>query len=397
MSTRYFGIDVHKDYVVIAAVDASSGEILEPVRIEMEKLLEWSKKQLGPEDEVALEVSGNAWHVYDLLARHAGQVVVSNPAKTRLIAQARIKTDKFDALALARLLSSGFICDVWVPVSKVREQRALSKHRDGLRKQATQVKNRIHALLRRHNLKCPAASVFSPEGRVWFESHDLSPFESLERQQLLAQLDLVQIQLDEANTFIARRTQHDPRVTRLMQIPGIGFFSAFTILASIGDIQRFPSPKHLASYAGLVPSVHQSGQKHFTGNITKAGRPLLRWVMVEVAHFAIRWDPHWKAVYQAIARRRGKSVAMVAVARKLLVVVWHLLAREVPYLYLNPVTFTRKLKAWARTIGKEELLTESTRSFVTHQLKVTNLEDLSTGWHLKTPVFATGVTFFKYR
>ena len=375
MSTRYFGIDVHKDYIVVAAVDASSGEIFEPERVAMEKLPEWSKRHLGPEDEVALEVSGNAWHVYDLLAKYAGQVVVSNPAKTRLIAQARIKTDKFDALALARLLSSGFICEVWVPVSKVREQRTLSKHRDGLRTQSTQVKNRIHALLRRHNLRCPVASVFSSEGRDWLESLDLSPIEAIERRQLLAQFDLAQAQLDEANTFIAERTQHDPRVTRLMQIPGIGFFSAFTILASIGDIHRFPSPKHLSSYAGLVPSVHQSGQKHFTGHITKAGRPLLRWVMVEVAHIAIRWDPHWKAVYQSIAKRRGKSVAIVAVARKLLVVVWHLLAREVPYLYLKPTPFTRKLKAWARTIGKDDLITESTRSFVTHQLQVTNLEE----------------------
>ena len=373
MTTRYFGMDVHKDYVVVAAVDATSGEIIEPVRVDMPKLKEWIDKHLTSDDAVALEVSSNAWHVYDLLAHQAGQVVVSNPAKTRLIAQARIKTDKFDALALARLLASGFICDIWVPVSKVREQRALVAHRQGLSKHSTQVKNRLHALLRRHDLRCPVSSVFSPEGRAWFESLDLSPVETLERQQLLAQLDLVQAQLAEANTFIARHTQHDPRITRLMQIPGIGFFTAFSVLAAIGDINRFPSPKHLSSYAGLVPSVHQSGQKNFTGHITKAGRPLLRWLMVEAAHFAVRWDPHWQAVYQNIAKRRGKSVALVAVARKLLVVIWHLLAREAPYLYLNPSSFTRKLTEWAWAIGRENLLAENARAFVAHQLQVTDL------------------------
>jgi len=373
MTTRYFGMDVHKDYVVVAAVDASSGEIVEPVRVDMPKLKEWIDQHLTPDDEVALEVSNNAWHVYDLLAHQAGQVVVSNPAKTRLIAQARIKTDKFDALALARLLASGFICDIWVPVSKVREQRTLAAHRQRLRKQSTQVKNRIHALLRRHDLRCPTSSVFSPEGRAWLESLDLSPIEALERQQLLAQLELAQTQLDEANTFIAQRAQYDPRVTRLMQITGIGFFTAFSVLAAIGDIHRFPSPKHLASYAGLVPSVHQSGQKHFTGHITKAGPPLLRWLMVEAAHIAIRWDPHWQAVYQSIAKRRGNGVAMVAVARKLLVVIWHLLTHEVPYRYLNSSTFTRKLKEWARLIGSENLLAENSRAFVAHQLQVTNL------------------------
>jgi transposase len=373
MTTRYFGMDVHKDYVVVAAVDASSGEIVEPVRVDMPKLKEWIDQHLTPDDEVALEVSNNAWHVYDLLAHQAGQVVVSNPAKTRLIAQARIKTDKFDALALARLLASGFICDIWVPVSKVREQRALAAHRQRLRKQSTQVKNRIHALLRRHDLRCPTSSVFSPEGRAWLESLDLSPIEALERQQLLAQLELAQTQLDEANTFIAQRAQYDPRVTRLMQITGIGFFTAFSVLAAIGDIHRFPSPKHLASYAGLVPSVHQSGQKHFTGHITKAGPPLLRWLMVEAAHIAIHWDPHWQAVYQSIAKRRGNGVAMVAVARKLLVVIWHLLTHEVPYRYLNSSTFTRKLKEWARLIGSENLPAENSRAFVAHQLQVTNL------------------------
>jgi transposase len=313
------------------------------------------------------------------LAHQAGQVVVSNPAKTRLIAQARIKTDKFDALALARLLASGFICDVWVPVSRVREQRALAAHRDGLRKQSTRTKNRIHALLRRHNLHCPTSSVFNTEGRLWLERLELSPVESLERQQLLAQLDLVQTQLGEANSFIARRAQHDPRITRLMQIPGIGFFTAFGVLAAIGDIHRFPSPKHLSSYAGLVPSVHQSGQKHYTGHITKEGRPMLRWLMVETAHIAVRWDPHWKAVFQRIAKRRGRSVAIVAVARKLLVVIWHLLAREVPYLHLNPKSFTRKLKEWAWAIGPDELLTGSTRAFVAHQLKILNLETTVAG------------------
>jgi transposase len=262
MTTRYFGVDVHKDYVMVAAVDGSSGEIIEPVRIAMTKLKDWVDKHLTQDDEVALEVSSNAWYVYDLLAHQASQVVVSNPAKTRLIAQARIKTDKFDALALARLLASGFICDVWVPVSKVREQRALAAHRSSLSNQSTRAKNRIHALLHRHSLCCPASSVFRTEGRTWLESLALPPVESLERQQLLAQLDLAQAQLEVVNTFIAQRAQHDPRVTRLMQIPGIGFFTAFSILAAIGDINRFPSPKHLSSYAGLVPSVHQSEALH---------------------------------------------------------------------------------------------------------------------------------------
>ena len=106
---------------------------------------------------------------------------------------------------------------------------------------------------------------------------------------------------------------------------------------------------------------------------------MLRWLMVEAAHIAARWDPHWHAVYERIAHRRGKSIAMVAVARKLLVVIWHLLADEVPYRYLNPSTFTRKLKDWASAIGREALLAETPRAFVDHQLKLTNLEQVLEG------------------
>ncbi len=111
-------------------IDTTSGEIVKPI---MNKLKEWADGHPTSEDEMTLEVSGNAWHVYDLLAQQVGLVVVSNPAKTRLIAQARIKTDKFDALALTRLLASGFICDVWISVSRIHEQRALAAHRGNLR------------------------------------------------------------------------------------------------------------------------------------------------------------------------------------------------------------------------------------------------------------------------
>ena len=375
--TRYFGMDVHKDFVMGAAVDEQQEVVQKPFRVELSNLKAWAAKNLTAEDEVALEVTGNAWYAYDLLAAHAGQVVVSNPAKTRLIAQARIKSDKHDALILARLLASRFICDVWVPVSKVREHRALAAHRATLRKQSTQTKNRVHALLCRHNLRCPTGAVFSPEGRTWLKNLTLSMVEQLELNQLLDQLDLLQRQISEADRMIARLAQYDPRMTRLLQITGVGVYTAFAVLASIGDIHRFPTPKNLTSYAGLVPSLHQSGQQCYTGSITKAGRSILRWLMVEAAHIAIRHDPHWRQVYQHIAARRGHSIALVAIARKLLVVIWHLLAREAPYYYLNPKTFERKLKAWAYLIGSTDRLTATARDFADYQLQSIDLRDLA--------------------
>jgi len=112
MIPRFFGIDIHKEYVVAAAVDNSQEVILEPTRIEMANLTRWAKRHLTADDEVVLEVSSNAWPVVDLLSAYAGKVTAANPYKTKLIAEARIKNDKVDAVALAQLLASRFICDV---------------------------------------------------------------------------------------------------------------------------------------------------------------------------------------------------------------------------------------------------------------------------------------------
>lgn len=377
MFARYFGIDVHKDFAVIVAVNDQQETVFKPVKVPMSQLKSWAAKHLSQDDEVVFEVTTNAWTVYDMLVPYAGRVFIANPAKTRLIAQARIKSDVLDALVLAQLLASRFICDVWVPSSSVREQRALAAHRATLRRQTTQVKNRLHALLHRYNLRCPVKSLFSTEGRAWLSTVALPDLVTLQRDHLLAQLQLLEQQLSEADQRIAALAQHDPRVVRLMQITGIGVFTAFTVLAAIGDVRRFSSPKKLVAYAGLAPSLHQSGQRSFTGRITKAGQSNLRWLMVEAARAAARYDPHWQRVFERISHRRGTNIAAVAVARKLLVVVWHLLYHDADYYHLRPQAYVQKLQNWAYQIGRDQRLGTTTASFVGHQLDRIGLHDLA--------------------
>ncbi len=149
-----------------------------------------------------------------------------------------------------------------------------------------------------------------------------------------------------------------------MQICGVGYYTAYAILAFIGDIQRFPSADKLSAYGGLVPRQHQSGNHGFHGHITKAGNPLLRWLMVEAARSAVRYAPHWRQVHDRIARRRGTNIATVAVARKLLVVIWHLLTEKSVYYHLRPQTFVTKLQEWAFRIGRNHLPAASSKEFV---------------------------------
>jgi len=333
--------------------------ITPPTRVEMAQLTHWAQRHLQACDEAVLEAGATAWAVADLLQVHVSRVVVANPYKTKLIAEAQIKNDKVDASVLARLLAARFICDVWIPDVPVREQRALAGHRATLQKQCTRIKNRLHNLLQRRNLRCPQPSLFSPAGQHWLHTLQLPSLDRLQVRHLLTQLAVLQQELDETDRLIAQVASQDPRVPRLMQASGIGYYTAFAILAAIGQIQRFPSPDKLTAYAGLVPRQYQSGQHAFNGHITKTGSPLLRWLMVETAHVAVRWDPHWRQLYQRIATRRGSNIAAVAVARELLVVIWYLLTRQTIYYHLQPQTFHKTaavgLPHWACSSARKLL------------------------------------------
>jgi transposase len=368
MIAQYIGIDLHKQFAMVAAVNKEQESLLPPVRVEMDRLPAWCEKHIQPQDAVLLEANTNSWPVVDMLRQHTKQVRVANTYKTKLIAEAHIKNDKVDASSLAKLLAANFVCDVWVPDETVRDQRALASYKMTLQKQSTQTKNRIHGLVRRHNLRCPETALFTTAGFAWLDSLSLPFADALQLRQLRDQLALLQQQLDETDKAIARQASHDPRIPHLMQVTGIGYFTAFAALAGIGDLSRFPTPGKLTAYAGLVPRQHQSGSRSYHGHITKAGNAMLRWVMCEAAQTAIRWDDHWKNVYERIARRRGSSIAMVAVARKLLVTIWHMLHDQTAYFYLRPQTYVTKLQEWAYRIGRDHLPAKTAKAFVLQHL-----------------------------
>lgn len=368
MISRFFGMDIHQEFAMIVAVDGRQ-QIVYPVRkVRMQDLATWAAQELTASDGVVIEVTTNAWHVVDVLGKYAGQVAVVNPYKTRLIAAAQIKNDKVDALALAKLLAAGFICEVWVPSVEVRQWRILAEHRAGLQEQCTQVKNRLHSMRHRHNWEHPTKDLFSRAGKQWLSEQAWPEVEALAVRQNLTQLALLESQLKAADQHIARLAAQDARVARLMQISGIGLFTAFTLLAIIGDIDRFPTAANLSGYVGLVPRQQQSGQRGYFGHITKSGSPLLRWLLVEAAQAAVRWDPHWREVHTRIAYRRGSGIATVAVARKLLVVIWHLLSDNTSYQHLRHQSYVTKLQNWAYTIGRQHLPASTSKIFVTNLL-----------------------------
>ncbi len=326
VSLRYIGLDIHRDYFVAAGVNAQQVPIFGPQRVPNHQLPAWIAKHLTKDDAVVLEMTTNTYLFYDLLKPHVHSVLAVHPPHVALITRAQVKTDRKAALALAQLHAAGLLVGVWIPPQEVRDQRALLAQRYKMVRLQTQAKNRLHSALFRHALQPPErADPFTPECRTWWEQ---LPVSDLERINVLNDLDTLQFaqqQVSHLTDSINQIAIKDERVTLLVQLPGINLLGAITLLAAIGDVTRFEHAKYLVGYAGMGARVHISGQLQASGRITKAGRRDIRRTMVEAAQHASRTHPHWKAELARLEPRIGKEKAVVAIGRKLLVAVWHVL------------------------------------------------------------------------
>ncbi len=351
---RYVALDVHKRYCTVGAVDSQQQVVLPPRKVTMDGLENWAKEHLKRTDAVVFEASVNAWELYDLLAPLVAKVSIAHPQHVKLIAASVVKTDKRDTLVLARLLAAHMIPEIWIPPQPVRELRDLVAHRQRLMSARTAAKNRLQDILHRHHLIAPAGDLYGEKNQAWWTNLTLPASERLRVRHLFETIGRVSEQILDTERELARLSvepQWRTPVTLLIQLPGIGMLLAMTMLSAIGDIRRFASAKQLVGYAGLGAKVHASGQTHRGGPLTKRGRTSLRYAMVEAAWTAVSFSPLWKARYEKLAARRGKMKAIVAMARKLLVVVWHVLMRQQVDRYANPAAVQRSLLTWASRYG----------------------------------------------
>ena len=330
--TQYIGIDVHGKYSQVCIMDGE-GTVLTNERWEHAEVSRLRERlaQFPTATQAVLEATGGWMWLAEELEAAGLQVHLAHAAKVRLIAEARLKTDKVDAWVLAQLLRTGFLPEAYLAPREVRDQRALLQHRQALVKMRTAVKNRIHALLRRFNLRLPFSDIFGVKGRQHLCGLALPrPYGKL-LQDWLKLLEQLEGRIRGAERRIRRQLSDDARARMLMSLPGVGFLTAHLILAEVGPIERFASAKKLASYAGLCPSTRQSGAKTFHGRIGPAGRKYLKWALVESAHTAARRDPYCARLYQRHSRSKGSGKAMVIVAHFLARMVWKVLKQGQPY------------------------------------------------------------------
>jgi len=351
----YVGVDVHKRVCRAAMVndegelvyEFSFGNCSKGIEDFMMNLEAFKDRML-----VAVESTANLWiRLYDSLEEHGIHVVLSNPSKTRLIAEAKVKTDKVNARILAQLLRANMLPLCLVPNRMQRDRRQFIRHRVHLVKMETEVKNQIHALLDKHGLKCPYKTLFSKKGVDWLRSLKLIFTDDAVLRSDLALLESLGEQIGFIDAKIAAVAVNDERVRLLMTMPGLDYFAASLLVAEICDIGRFSSDRRLVAWAGLAPGVHQSGGKTVHGRITRQGNRLVRWVMVQAAHTARLYDERFKEFYERYSKRKGDKKAVVAVAHEMLRIVWFMLKRNEPYRGERHGLSWRKLKRLERIAG----------------------------------------------
>jgi len=342
---RVVGLDIHR--VFAEAVMLDGAKIVRLGRVGMTRAhLNAFAQTLTHDDHIVIEATGNAAAVAEAIAPHVGRVVIANPRQVRLIAEARIKTDMIDATVLARLYASGFLPEVWVPDATTQALRRQVTRRMQIVRQRARLKTVIQSILHAHLVpQCPHADLLGSKGRSWLLAQTLPPDESDAVQRHLREHERLTDDLRVIEREIARDALANPNAQRLMTVPGIDMVVAVGLLAAIGPVTRFEAPDKLVSYLGLNPTVHQSGEgrpRH--GRISKQGRTHARTMLVEAAWQAVRGPGPLRAFYERVARRRGTHIAAVAVARKLAVIVWHLLRRGEDYAWVRPALHAKKLR-----------------------------------------------------
>jgi transposase len=342
---RVIGMDIHRTFAEAVMIDGDRLIRLGRINMSRDHLAAFAAK-LTSEDHIVIEATGNAHAVAEAVAPFVGRVIIANPRQVHLIAKARIKTDVIDATVLARLYASGFLPEVWVPDQRTLSLRRQVTRRNQIVRQRVRLKTMVQAILHAHLVpQCPHADILGPKGRAWLLAQLLPDDESTAIERHIREYDRLTDDLRVVERELARDALGSAETKRLMTIPGIDMVVAVGLLAAIGPIDRFTSPGRLVAFLGLNPSVHQSGNspaRH--GRITKQGPCHARTMLVEAAWQAVRGPGPLRAFYERVRGRRGTHVAAVAVARKITVIVWHLLTRGEDYAWVRPALHAKKLR-----------------------------------------------------
>lgn len=324
MREYFAGIDLHKDMFYGTILDdqgkvVNEGEF-KPRKEAIEVFLSGIPSSRM---RIAIESCGMWRGFYKTLNGMGYDVVLANPVKTKDIAGKKT-TDKVIAKALADLLRTGYLPEVYIPTEDVLKLRDLARHRANLIRMRTKVQCKVKGYLLREGLNY--------NRRIW-NQQGMEHLRSVGDSKIMNFLNIIDVMNEEIKdvTREVNNISCNMLKTKLLQtMRGIGKFSSLLILAEIADVRRFKTPKELVSYAGLCPGIHQSGSREHTVK-SQACNKWLKWIMIECSGIAIKYDQRLMRYYYKIKKRKGFQTARRAVARKMLTIIWHMLMKEEPY------------------------------------------------------------------
>jgi len=325
----YAGIDFHKKSITVALGDAQGNLIGATQKLPTDAKLIRRFFLRYPNLQCAVEnCRGFDWFI-QLLTDMGNKVLVSNPYKTRLIAESTCKTDDIDSTVLMQLLARNYLPTCYIPSVPVRLTKERLRWRKQLVGSSTRFKNRCTALLDKENKG--HAPRYSAIGMEVIATLELEP----ERKDLVAShLDLIE-HIEECRSaedrWVAEKAANCLECSLLKTIPGFGDVTALTLWAEIGQITRFPNANRFVSYVGLNPRLYSSANTRRLGSITKHGSQEVRALLVQAAWTAIRKSFVLRKRFQALAKRRGKKIAIVAIARTLAEIAYHILRTKEAY------------------------------------------------------------------
>lgn len=288
----------------------------------------------GQPVSAAIESMTGARFVHDQLEIAGWEVEIADAQKVKGIAPLAAKTDRIDARVLAELARRDLVPAIWLPDPAVRGARERARFRLHLVRHRTALKNRIHATLMTFGHPVPVSDLFGRGGRELLGRMAIPEPWATTVATTLALIDELETEIDTCERELRALGADHPDIALLQTVPGIGWVLGYTIVAELGGIDRFASPKKLAGYTGLCPYVRQSGGSDHRGPLTKAGPKYLRWALIEAATHAAR-HPAYRERYERTKRRlgkqRGAKVARVELARDLSAAIWHMLTKGEPF------------------------------------------------------------------
>lgn len=350
----YVGIDMHPYNMTLAAVNDNGDFICEEkICCKTDELLRFFDRFDRPIQAVVESTSSWYW-LNDWCLENRIPLLLAHSKMVKAISYAKVKTDSVDARTLAELLRVGLIPEAWKTKKHRRDLRELTRGRIRLIRRRTMIQNQVYSLCSKYNVSINEVS--------WYHLHQmedhllnhLPQMACIEAEQAIDELRLIQRHIQDLEAAIERQIWFTEELERLLQIPGVGLVSAWTILAEIGDINRFPSDKQFASYCRLVPGSNNSGGKHRHKSRNKDGNSYLKAVFMQAGVSASRRYAPVRSYYNKIKKRSGPYVARNVVAKQLSRIVWHMLVRGEPYRgFKGQPTPVKTRFAWPRPISPE--------------------------------------------